>query len=87
MADGAFGHNLKSLLAEAEQHGLLTFVHMGEPQLAEVRRASTYYAEKVFEYPALGEAIFAYPKNPDTNLLLGATEMLVAALREPCLDA
>jgi len=87
LAGGAFGHDLESLLAEAERHGLSTLVHLEKLQLAEIRRASTYYAEKVFEYPALGEAVFGYPKNPDTNLLLGAAEALVAALREPCLDS
>jgi hypothetical protein len=87
MAGGPFGHNLESLLAEADQHGLSALVHLEKLHAAEIRRASTYYVEKVFEYPALDEAVLCYPKNPDVNLLLSAAEAVVAVLREPCLNA
>jgi hypothetical protein len=52
-----------------------------------VLRSSAYYREKVFEYPAIAEALKAYPGNPDTDLLLGVARALVTALREPCLNA
>jgi hypothetical protein len=58
-----------------------------ERQLAEIYRASTYYVEKVFEYPAIAEALIGYPKKPNIELLLGAADALVTALREPCLNA
>ncbi len=84
LAGGELGHNLENLLDEAEQQGLSDLVQLEEPQIAEIRRASKYYAEKIFEYPALMEAPRAYPENPDANLLFGAAEALVAALQEPC---
>lgn len=87
LAGGALAHDLEALLAEAERHGLCSFVHFGDSQRIEIRRASVYYVEKVFEYPAVDEALRAYPKRPDTTLLIGAAEKLVAALHGPCLTS
>jgi HEPN domain-containing protein len=87
LAGGEFGHDLENLLAGAEREGLSDLVSLEEPQLAEIRRASKYYSEKVFEYPALGEAVQGYPYNPDINLLLDAASAMVAVLEEPCLHA
>ena len=53
----------------------------------EIRRASKYYLEKVFEYPAAGEAPRAYPHNPDIEPLLEAAKAMVVALEVPCRDA
>jgi hypothetical protein len=49
-----------------------------------VRQASRYYSEKVLEYPAKDEAIFAYLRYPGTALLLSAIEKLIEALHNPC---
>jgi hypothetical protein len=87
LADGAFGHNLESLLAEAGKHGLSDIVELSESHQFQIRRASKYYSEKVFEYPAIGETMTAYPHRPDTGLLIAAAEVLVAALHDPCLHA
>lgn len=87
LAGGQFGHDLDNLLTQAENQGISNLVNLDSRQLAHIRFASTYYLEKVFEYPALAEATKAYPGNPDANLLLDAAEALVAALREPCLNA
>jgi hypothetical protein len=85
LASGAFGHNLDALLAEAQKLGISVVVRLNVRQLAEIRRASDYYSEKVFEYPAVAEAIAGYPKNPNVRLLLSAAEALMEALRGPCL--
>ena len=49
-----------------------------------MRQASRYYSEKVLEYPAKDEAIFAYLRYPGTALLLSAIEKLIEALHNPC---
>jgi hypothetical protein len=87
LAGGPFGHDLDTLLTEAMNNGIADLVNLDARQLAHIRFASTYYQEKVFEYPAVAEALRAYLGNPDANLLLSAAEALVAALREPCLNA
>jgi hypothetical protein len=87
LAGGEYGHDLEKLLAAAVQQGLLDLVVIEERALIEIRRASKYYSEKVFEYPALGEAVFGYPHNPDIEPLLEAAKAMVVALEVPCLNA
>jgi hypothetical protein len=87
LAGGAFSHNLGTILTEAEQHGLSDVVGLTELQQFHIRRASKYYAEKVFEYPAIGEALSAYSDRPDDGVLIAAAEVLVAELHDPCLHA
>jgi hypothetical protein len=85
LAGGPFGHDLASLLARAEQDGLLDIVPLQPDQREEIQRASMYYKGKVFEYPALTEAIRAYPDRPkNMDALLGAATSLVSALDQPC---
>jgi hypothetical protein len=85
LAGGAFSHNLEKILAEAESRDLLSIVDLTDAELTEISLASNYYAEKVFEYPATDEAIFAYPKYPKApDLLVDAAEKLVLGLRDPC---
>jgi hypothetical protein len=86
LADSKFSHNLVSLLDEAERNGLREFVKLEEDETFQIRRASNYYSEKVFEYPAIGEASLGYFGSPDTNILINAAEALVGVLREPCLE-
>jgi hypothetical protein len=87
LAGGEFGHDLPNLLDEAQKQKLADLVSLNESQLFQINRASVYYVEKVFEYPANDEALKAYPQMPDIELLIGAAEALVTALREPCLNA
>jgi hypothetical protein len=87
LSGGQYGHDLEYLLSQAEQTGLSTIVNFEERHLFQIRRASTYYVEKVFEYPAIGEVLASYSKSPDTKVLIDAAEMLVSALQEPCLHA
>ena len=86
LADSKFRHNLVNLLDEAERNGLREFVKLEEDETFQIRRASNYYSEKVFEYPAIGEAPLGYFGSPDTNILINAAEALVGVLREPCLE-
>lgn len=87
LADGPFGHDLKNLVEQAEKLELNHLVKLSDSQRNEVIRASTYYRDKVLEYPAITEAIRAYPGMPNANVLIEAAELLVLALREPCLAA
>lgn len=87
MAESRFGHNLDSILAEAEAQGLNDLVPLPTHQKEEVLKVSYYYAGKVFEYPAMGEAIVAYPRLPDLSVLLQAAQTLLQGLDIPCKDA
>ena len=86
LAQSEFGHDLDRILDKAEQHGLSGVVELGKQQRDVIRRASAYYREKVFEYPALDEAIHSYPKLPDCTRLLDTAERLVAGLEPYCVQ-
>ena len=86
LTGGRYSHDLESLLWEADKQGLGSSVNLDTEMRAEIVRASPYYAEKVFEYPALVEAA-AYPKWPETDRLIAAGEVLVTTLRPQCMAA
>lgn len=84
------GHDLEKLVADAIATGLHDLVTLPPEQMIEIQRASRYYVEKVFEYPALAvvSGLYpSYPTTPDFDALVAAAETLIAALREPCLRA
>ncbi len=87
LADGAFGHNLESILTKAIEGDLAKLVPLTETQRKAIRLATTYYAGKVFEYPAVGEMLSAYPQSPPIDTLFEAAACLVDALRQPCREA
>ena len=87
LAENAYGHNLDRLLAAADQRGLSAAIPLPAEHRAEVHKAADYYAGKLFEYPAVGEAIRAYPGLPNIDSLLEVARILVTALAEPCLNA
>lgn len=74
-------------MAEADKQDLDAVVKLSEDQRFQIGRASTYYAEKVYEYPSVLEAMKGYPSRASIDLLLDATETLIPPLREPCLHA
>jgi len=76
---------LGRLLSKAQSLGLDGLIRFRIKEVTEIRKASLYYARKVFEYPALAEALRGYPKRPDFNALLAVADELIAAIREPCL--
>ena len=84
MAQGAMGHHLDRLLADALDEGLSDLVQLTGDDLDEIRRASDYYGSKVFQYPALGEAVRGYPTLPSIDELLRAAAALVDGLHESC---
>jgi hypothetical protein len=87
LARGVFAHNLKELCAEAEKKNLSEFIKLGESELSAISFASDYYVEKVLEYPALLEAVRAYPKMPNTKSLIEISDVLIGALKNPCLES
>lgn len=87
LADGCFGHNLEAILQKADEKHLGMHVSITETHKAEIRKASLYYAGKVFEYPAIGEALSAYPSMPVIDTLFEVATILVDSLRQQCLEA
>jgi hypothetical protein len=81
------GHNLETLLRNADEKGLTPLVALTEAQRAAIRQASVYYEGKVFEYPAVGEAMSGYPDMPALSLLFEVAAVLVESLRKPCQEA
>ncbi len=87
LAGGQFGHKLAPLLTSALDGGLLDLAPLNREHLEAIRRAETYYAGKVFEYPAVGEALSAYPAMPPLDTLVEAAILLTNALAKPCREA
>ena len=82
-----YGHNLDALLSAADAKQLQDLVGLTDEQRAEVRKASDYYAGKVFEYPAMGEALDGLPGLPNFEILSAAAQVLVDGLELPCREA
>jgi hypothetical protein len=74
--------NLWSLLEEAESHGLAELARLTLAQSRQIKKATRYYSQAVFEYPALTEAIRGHPDAPDIRILLTTAAVLVAAARK-----
>lgn len=87
LADGSHGHNLEAILEKATKQHLRKHVGLTDIHIAAVRKANLYYAGKVFEYPAIGEALSAYPSMPAIDTLFEVAIILVDSLRELCLEA
>ena len=87
LADAPFGHNLDSLLTKALEGDLTQLAAFTDAHRKAIRLATIYYAGKVFEYPAVGEALCAYPQMPPIEVLFEAAARLVKALRQPCREA
>ncbi len=81
-----YAHSLDSLLSAAVEANLAEFTKLADQQSDAIRSANTYYSEKVFEYPAVGEAMCAYPHMPPIDVLIEAASTLVRSLRPPCRD-
>jgi hypothetical protein len=56
---------------------------LSDVEIAAIRQAAGYYAEKVFEYPALDEAFVGYRRSPGNDLLASAASALVGG--QPCM--
>jgi len=55
---------------------------------AAIAFAQRYYHEKIFEYPAIAEAVQGYPGDPPTsNFLISAADRLVIELKQLCKQA
>lgn len=84
LSESSYGHKLSVILEKAEAGGLLAAVPLSEEHRREICIASEYYAGKVFEYPAPGEAISSYPRMPALDVLFDAANTIIAALARPC---
>ena len=87
LSENPYGHNLDAILTQAEAKNLSSLVPLSRAEAAEIRKATTYYNGKLFEYPAYGEALSAYPQLPDLEILLGAAKSLVEQLAQPCRES
>jgi hypothetical protein len=86
LAGGVYGHDLQNLLLQADADGLCAMVDLTDSERAAIDVAYRYYLDKVFEYPALTEAMQAYPGDPVLEPLLSAASHLVAKLLQPCIE-
>lgn len=87
LAGGQFGHKLSVILKEAEAADLLALVPLTAVHRKAITSAESYYAGKVFEYPAVGEAFSAYPSMPPLFALFEAAVLLTKSLATPCREA
>lgn len=87
LADGQFGHKLGVILKEAEAADLKALVPLTAVHRSAIASAESYYAGKVFEYPAVGEALSAYPSMPPLDALFAAAALLTKSLAKPCREA
>jgi len=87
LSEGKFAHNLESIAQAAEEKGLREQTKLLDCHMDEIRKANLYYIGKVFEYPAVGEAIRGFHEMPSLPVLLEAAVILVSSLRQPCLEA
>jgi hypothetical protein len=87
LSEGPYAHNLEAILQKADEKGLRASVSLAPRQRSAIRHANTYYSGKVFEYPAIGEALSGYPNMPSLETLLEAASSLVESLRQQCLTA
>ena len=87
LADGSYGHNLEAILQKAEEKQLNKHVKLTPKHKPEIRKASLYYSGKVFEYPAVGEALSGYPSMPKIDILIEVATLLVESLGQQCLEA
>ena len=76
-----------AILQKADEKRLGASVTLTKAQRAEIHCASLYYAGKVFEYPAVGEAMAGYPTMPAIDTLFEAATILVDSLRQQCREA
>jgi hypothetical protein len=86
LAGGVYGHDLQNLLSQADADGLSDVVNLTIDERAAIEAAYRYYLDKVFEYPALTEAMQAYPGDPALGPLLSAASHLVVKLLKPCYE-
>ena len=87
LSESAYGHKLEAILIAADAKQLQTLVPLTDEHRVELVNASDYYAGKVFEYPAMGEAANAYPRLPNLDVLIAAAQLLVQTLELPCKEA
>ena len=87
LSENAFGHNLEAIAVAADTKGLKSQIPLTDSHREEIRKAAQYYVGKVFEYPAVGEALSGYPDLPKLDVLFAAAELLAATLAQPCQDA
>lgn len=87
LSEGPFGHKLNTILDEAVTKGLLELISLSKAHREAISAAETYYAGKVFEYPAVGEALSAYPNMPPLDTLFEVATLLISTLAQPCREA
>ncbi|MFT3937472.1 hypothetical protein [Rhodopseudomonas sp.] len=86
LAGGVYGHDLNNLLLQADVDGLADMVDLSAQERSAIEQANRYYFEKVFEYPAIGEAVVAYPLDPPFGPLCDAGRRFIEGLYDVCLQ-
>jgi hypothetical protein len=85
LSGGIYGHDLQNLMTQADADGLAQMVVLTVDERSLIDFVHRYYLDKIFEYPAVGEAICGYPGDPGSvEPLLSAGRKLIEQLRDPC---
>jgi hypothetical protein len=87
LSEAQHGHKLASLLSSAQESGLSQYVELSDAQCQAVRDVELYYNGKVFEYPAIGEALLSNMRMPPLEVLIEVAERLCAGLASPSMCA
>lgn len=86
LKDLKIGHNLTKLIDQCFRSEIDNLIALSEEQISQVKNADIYYSGKVFEYPAIGEALKGYPEAPSLQHLIHIAKHLVYILKEPCIN-
>ena len=81
------GHNLTKLINQCLEEKIGNLILLSEEHVSEIKNADVYYSGKVFEYPAIGDALEGYPQTPSLQHLISIAKNLVSVLKEQCLNA
>lgn len=84
---GKNGHDLERTLKKAVLYGLHDIVVLSPSQIAELKKANTYYETKGFEYFYVINAARGYKNLPDLTVLSEIASLLVSKLESVCLNA
>ena len=79
-------HNLEKIIDKCIKLDLSTLVKLTNSEIEEIKKASIYYAGKVFEYPSIVEGSTGYSSKPNMQTLIEIADKLVQELRAPSLE-
>ena len=83
----SLGHNLVSILRKSKELGIDSVISLTGDEIANLKKANSWYADKGFEYFQLRNLIRDDNKLPDVEVLKDLVEKLFEKLQPVCLEA